>query len=118
MLDDTPWRGDAPWIEDDPARRPPIGTIPRRLLVWGIVLAVVGTANQLFDRQVLTMLRPVVDVDLGLEVISIVGRAWTVFGLPLAVGFICLSIALRHLEHRTRPCDGGPHRRGTPPPPS
>lgn len=113
MLDDTPWRDDAPWIQDDPTQSRPIGTLPRRLLVWGVVLAVVGTANQLFDRQVLTALRSVVDVNVGLEVLSVVGHVWTVFGLPLAVGLICLAIALRHLDDRTRPCDDDVHRSGT-----
>jgi hypothetical protein len=70
--------------------------LSRKLLVAGVLLAIVGIAFAVFSADLVVGFGVTADQGELLNLISAVSRVFMFFGLPLAAGLICLSIAFRH----------------------
>jgi hypothetical protein len=67
-----------------------------RLLLSGIVLAGLGLIFAGYSADILIRFGATDEQEVLFSVVQLVSRVWGQFGMPLAAGFICLSIVLTH----------------------
>lgn len=70
--------------------------LSRKLMRWGVALAVVGIAFTVYSVDILAGFGLSSEQGELINLVSAVSRILMFFGLPLSAGLLCLAIALRH----------------------
>jgi hypothetical protein len=66
-------------------------------MTYGIVIAVVGIILSVFGSDILVSFGATINQNTLFVIVGIVSKIWVAFGMPLAAGLICLSIAFTHI---------------------
>lgn len=75
----------------------PVSQLKRRLLTAGIIVAGAGYLFASYSASVLIGFGATIEQGILFDAASLVSRVWVQFGMPLAAGLICLSIAFNRI---------------------